>query len=253
MPFDFRKKVATNVEILKSKAAQVQAYGINIDTAMMVLIIFANVEHTQQHKWGREFRPAMQTIRAAYPYTNKHNDASLDAILKHLAAADSVRALREAPKTNTEAANAVSNEYTLLQQMMQEAQAQANDYEENAFAAAQSDSDSSTERSSHRKKKSSRCERDRGGCRDRSRGSSRRYHSHSRRRDDGEKPKNSKKYRPRVRGTQDANKCFYNKAYKGYIPLQVCGKIGMVYKKREKFPTELGGYSDSEGDSDLSA
>jgi hypothetical protein len=27
----------------------------------------------------------------------------------------------------------------------------------------------------------------------------------------------------------------------------------MVYKKREKFPTELGGYSDSEGDSDLSA
>jgi hypothetical protein len=37
-----------------------------------------------------------------YPYTHKHNDASLDAILKHLAAADSVRVLRKAPKPDND-------------------------------------------------------------------------------------------------------------------------------------------------------
>jgi hypothetical protein len=246
MPFDHRKKVATNVEILKSKAARVQAYGITIDTPMIVLIIFANIELAQQHEWGREFRPAMQSIRAAFPYSHKHDDASLATILQHLAAADSVRVLREAPEPDNEAANAVSNELSLLQQMMQEAQ----DYEEQAFAAAESDSDTSAER--NRRKKSSR-RRDNDRHRNRSRSSNRRYRSQSRRRDIEDKPKNKcphcKKYRPRVWGTHEADKCFYNKAYKGYRPLQVCGEIGMVFKKRDKFPKELGGYSDSEGES----
>lgn len=221
---------------------------------MIVLIIFANIEQAEQHEWGREFRPAMQTIRANYPYTHKHEDASLDDILKQLAVADSVCVLHKAPEPDTETANAVSNEFTLLQQKMQEAQSQATDYEENGFVAAQSDSDSSAEQSSYRRKKSSHHERDRGSCRNSSRGSSRRYRSSSQRRDDEEKPKNKcphcKKYRPRVRGTHDADKCFYNKAYKGYRPLQVCGEIGMVFKKCEKFPKELGVYSNSEGESD---
>jgi hypothetical protein len=30
-----------------------------------------------------------------------------------------------------------------------------------------------------------------------------------------------------------------------YRPLQVCGEIVVVFKKRDKFPKELGGYSDS--------
>jgi hypothetical protein len=106
MPFDHRKKVATNFEILKSKAARVQAYGITIDTPMIVLIIFANIEQAQQHKWGREFRPAMQSIGVAFPYSHKHDDASLATILQHLAAADSVRVLHEAPEPVNEAANA---------------------------------------------------------------------------------------------------------------------------------------------------
>jgi hypothetical protein len=81
MPFDHHKKVATNVKIFKSKAAQVQAYGITIDTPIIMLIIFANIEQAQQHEWGREFRPAMQSIRAAFPYSHKHDDASLATIL----------------------------------------------------------------------------------------------------------------------------------------------------------------------------
>ena len=101
-------------------------------------------------------------------------------------------------------------------------------------------------------KKSSR-RRDNDRHRNRSRSSNRRYRSQSRRRDIEDKPKNKcphcKKYRPRVWGTHEADKCFYNKAYKGYRPLQVCGEIGMVFKKRDKFPKELGGYSDSEGES----
>jgi hypothetical protein len=42
MPWDHCKKVATNVEIFKAKAAQIQTYGIDI-TPMIVLIIFRNI------------------------------------------------------------------------------------------------------------------------------------------------------------------------------------------------------------------
>jgi hypothetical protein len=142
--------------------------------------------------------------------------------------------------------HSIQRTFTYLQQMMQEAQ----DYKEQAFAAAESESDTSAERNRH-KKSSGRRDNDRR--QDRSQSSNRGYRSQSRRRDNDDKPKNKcpycKKYRPRVCGTHDADKCFYNKAYKGYRPLQVCGEIGMMFKKCDKFPKELGGYSNSEGES----
>ena len=152
MPFDFRKKVSTNVELLKANAAKVQSYGIKIDPAIQVLTIFANMDKAVQHEWGREFRPALQTLRTKYPYNYKHTDASMATILNELATADSVRDLKEAPEPETGAAMAVEEQLQLLQQMMQEGD---NDYEESAFAA-QSDSDTSTE--TKKKKKSRKTE-----------------------------------------------------------------------------------------------
>lgn len=248
MPWDHRKKVAMNVELIKAKAAQIQAYGIDISVPLIVLMVFSNIEQGQQHEWGREYRPAMQSIRADFPYSHKHNETSLNKILQHLAEADSVRTLKDAPEPESEpaTANSVSEDLTLLQQLMQDAK----NYEENALAAAESDSQSSVEERRHRKKKSNR--RERSG---RSKSYHRGHRSRSRpRRDAEDKPKNKcphcKKYRPRVWGTHDANKCFYNKAYKGYKPLQVCGELGIVYKKRDKFSKDMGGYSDSSGESE---
>jgi hypothetical protein len=63
-----------------------------------------------------------------YSYNHVHDDASLQDILEELAAGDSVRNLCEA--LGPERANAVGEQLTLLQQMMQ----RAHDYEEEAMA-----------------------------------------------------------------------------------------------------------------------
>jgi hypothetical protein len=80
----------------------------------------------------------LQAIRKKYPCNLVHDDASLQDILKELAAVDSVRNLRKAQEPKR--ANAVGEQLILmlLQQMMQ----QAHDYKEEAMAV-QSDSDSS--------------------------------------------------------------------------------------------------------------
>jgi hypothetical protein len=112
----------------------------------------------------------LQAIRKKYPYDHVHNDASLQDILKELAAADSVRNLREAPEP--ECANAVNEQYSLLQQMIQ----QANDCEEEAMVVhLDSETSADTKQSSksgHRTRKRSpeqgnrraRSSSRRGGC-----------------------------------------------------------------------------------------
>ena len=72
-PFNFRKKIATNVENMKAMAARVQAYGISVDTPLQALCIFANMEMAVQHKWGRAFCPAVQALRKKNKYNFKHN------------------------------------------------------------------------------------------------------------------------------------------------------------------------------------
>ena len=166
--FDFRKKVGVNVEMLKAKAAKVQSYGIKIDTALIVLTIFANVERAVTYEWAREFRPAMQVIRSKYNYDYTHDDTSLADILQQLAAADSVRNLKEAPEPEKGAAYAVQEQMTLLQQMMQDSM----DFEEDEAAmAVQSDSDSSIE--PRRRKKSTKQSRGKSRGRSNSRGRTR--------------------------------------------------------------------------------
>ena len=239
--FDFRKKVSHNVEILNVMAAKLQSYGITVDAATRVLTISANIENAMQHDWGRELRPAMQTIRQKYAYNHKHDDASLQDILTILAGADSVRILREAPEpSNYESAKAVSDSYALLQQMLQQT---TPDYEEQAFAAnsSGSESDESSTRDRKQRKKSTR--------HDRSRYRSNRGRSRSRGRDEDRelnKCKHCKEFR-QYSQEHDADRCFYNKKFKGWRPSKVCMEIGVTYRGKGAFTKAMGGWlSDDE-------
>ena len=235
--FDFRKKVSHNVEVLNVMAAKLQSYGITVDAATRVLTISANVENAMQHEWGRELRPAMQTIRQKYVYNYKHTEASLKDILTILSGADSVRILREAPEpSNYENANAVSESYALLQQMLHQ---HAPDYEENAFATQSSGSesdDSSASDECRQRKKTTR--------RDRSRHRGNRGRSRSRYRDEERelnKCKHCKEFRQYSR-EHDPDGCFYNKKFKGWRPSKVCMELGMTYRGKGAFTKSMGGW-----------
>jgi hypothetical protein len=183
--FDMRKKISTNMETLRAKANRIVAYGINHDESFLALTLMSNVTVAAQHEWGHEFRPAIQTIRMQYPYNHTHNATSLNKIMQELAAVDAVRSLKES--------------VSLLQQLMQSSQ----EYQESAMAAT-SDSESSGDRKT---RSSNRSGRGRSKSR-KSRGSGR-----------GEKNTctHYKKYRrKKAHPNIPEEKCFWNKAYKGY-------------------------------------
>jgi hypothetical protein len=75
------KKVITNVELLHAKIARMHSYGIVVDDAQLALVLLANVELTTSEAWGREFRPALQTIGRAYSYNYAHTSGSITTIL----------------------------------------------------------------------------------------------------------------------------------------------------------------------------
>jgi hypothetical protein len=233
-PYDFRKKVAVNFESQQAAAAKVGSYGITIGVDMMVLTLFANMDMAEQQEWGREFRTAMQSIRKKYPYHHVHDDASLQDILKELAAADSVRVLREAPEP--ESANAVGEQLTLLQKMMQQAQ----EYEEEAMGV-QSDSESSadTKKSKNNRKRSNSPD-----------GNRRRGRSNSR---NGNRERNKcphcKPYRRYANNKyHDEKKCYYNKQWKGWRPGYVCEELEIKFKPKAKFTRAMGGVKDASDD-----
>jgi hypothetical protein len=99
--FDFRKKIATNMEQLKAKVARITSYGITFDDIATALMLMANTKLASKHDWGREFRPALQEIRRKYKYNHRHDAASIAFMLKELAAADAVCQLSDAPKPTT--------------------------------------------------------------------------------------------------------------------------------------------------------
>jgi hypothetical protein len=117
-PFDFRKKIATNMEQLRTKVARVTSYGITHDETAVALTLLANIEQAAKHDWGREFRPALQEIRRQFKYNHKHTAASIATMTSELAVADAVRQLSDAPAPSTETANSVAESVALLTQMM---------------------------------------------------------------------------------------------------------------------------------------
>ena len=121
--FDWRQPASTNVGILRAKADRLQAYGVDVTTKQVVVVIMANVELAAREAYGTELKSSLQMLRRAYAYDYSHDDASLQTILTELAAADAVRRLRDAPAPNHHGtANAVQENYqqslTRLQQLM---------------------------------------------------------------------------------------------------------------------------------------
>ena len=53
--FDFRKKISANMEILQNLANRMSAYGIDIGTPAIALMLLASIKTATKHKYGREF------------------------------------------------------------------------------------------------------------------------------------------------------------------------------------------------------
>ena len=244
--FDFRKKVSANMELLRAKAGRMTAYGITVDDSQLALVLLANIDIASSHDWGREFRPTLQTIRRRFTYNHAHNATTVAAMLKELAGADGVRKLNDAPAP-TGTANAVSNQVSLLTQLLQQ-QHDASDTEHTeAASAVQTDSDSSTKHNNRHRDRGRDNERNnrRGGRRGGQRGTQRSNSRH---------PPNPcqhcKKFarrKPHPKTPED--RCFWNKRYKGYRGKWICDEMEIAYVPRHKFAADMGGYpSESDGD-----
>jgi hypothetical protein len=248
--FDFRKKVSANMELLRAKAGRMTAYGITVDDSQLALVLLANIDVATGHDWGREFRPTLQTIRRKYAYNHAHDAATVAAILKELAGADGVRKLNDAPAP-TGTANAVSNQVSLLTQLLQQQHGASDTENTECASAAQSDSDSSA---NHRHNNNR--QRDRGRDRDErnNRRGGKRGGQRGNQRSNSRHPPNPcphcKKFarrKPHPKTPED--RCFWNKRYKGYRGKWICDEMEMAYVPRHKFAADMGGYpSESDGE-----
>jgi hypothetical protein len=234
--FDFRKKVATNMEYLHAKVSRIVSYGISYDKTAQALTLLANIEYATNHDWGPKFCPVVQDFRRKYPYNHKHDATSLAYLLTKLTGADTVRVLTQAPEPTLESANAVADSVLLLTQMMQANQG----YEESAFAA-QSDSNSLGDCKTQNRRNTNQS---RGG-RSKSRNS----------RGGGGGNKSINKYCPhctkfkrrRKHPNLPNKRCFWNEKYKGYRAKWICDEMDIKYAGRHKFSSDMGGYpSDSD-------
>ena len=81
----------------------------------MTLILLANIHHAKEQEWGQEFRAAMSAIQKKYSYNHVHDATSMAYILKELAGADELRAMKLAPAPNINKANAVGKYRSILQ------------------------------------------------------------------------------------------------------------------------------------------
>jgi hypothetical protein len=63
MQFDFCKKVMDNVVLQKILVNKTTTFGVTVQVSLLVINLKANMENTQSHEWGREFRVSGHTIR----------------------------------------------------------------------------------------------------------------------------------------------------------------------------------------------
>ena len=68
----------------------------------------------KEQEWGQKIRAAMSEIRKQYSYDHVHNAKSMAYILKELAGADKLRAMKLAPAPNINKANAVGKYRSIL-------------------------------------------------------------------------------------------------------------------------------------------
>jgi hypothetical protein len=74
------------MELMKSNAAQMAAYGIVIGIPQLTLTLLANIKTATKSNYGREFCSAMHPIRKKYTYDHVHRATSLQTILRSLRA-----------------------------------------------------------------------------------------------------------------------------------------------------------------------
>jgi len=149
-PFDFRKKVSVNMELMQANAAQMARYGIVIGIPQLTLTLLANIETATKSNYGREFCSAMHAIRKKYTYNHVHDATLLQTILTELAGADGVRTLRDAPAPNAGTVHSVANSVSFLNSMMLNSDTNS-EYTESAYGAS-SDSGSSEEQCKSRER-----------------------------------------------------------------------------------------------------
>ncbi len=89
--FDFRQKMATCVEQIRTCAAKIGSYGIVVGEDIIALVIMANLEWASAQTWGNEHRISLQAIRRKYPYDTAHDKNTTRIILKELAATNKMR------------------------------------------------------------------------------------------------------------------------------------------------------------------
>jgi hypothetical protein len=167
-------------------------------------------------------------------------------MLKELAGANGMRKLNDAPAP-TGTANAVSNQVSLLTQLLQQ-QHDASDTEHTeAASAVQTDSDSSTKHNNRHRDRGRDNERNnrRGGRRGGQRGTQRSNSRHP----PNPCPHCKKFARRKPHPKTPEDRCFWNKRYKGYRGKWICDEMEIAYVPRHKFAADMGGYpSESDGD-----
>ena len=67
MTFDFpMKKIVTNVEQLRAKAAHLVTYGVTMYNMQVTNVILVNVDEATKHEYRHVSRAAIQTIRRKF-------------------------------------------------------------------------------------------------------------------------------------------------------------------------------------------
>jgi hypothetical protein len=109
-------------------------------------------------------------------------------------------------------------------------------YTESAYGVTSDSNSSKEERKPHaRERKKSQCSRLQGG------------HGKQKNDKDIEPKKNTcphcKKLHCKKPHQVEADKCIWNKKYKGYRFKSICNKLEVAFEPRHKFSTKLGGYA----------
>ena len=229
LEFDFRKTIAVNMSKIQVIRERLELAGIKTDVSQVALIMLANVENASQKEFGTQFIPVLQQISQDYSHDKVHDNSSLLAMKKKLAAVDAIRNLAAAPSDGSLAAAA--DDISIL---TAEFAADVDSFDDSA-AKSKTQTKSSTT-STRRGRSKSRAKSVSGTC-----PYCRKF---------GRKPKHA----------DDKNDtCWFNPKYKGWRPSFAVGMINkkagkdiIKYKGREYFTPDLGGYPTYKGEEQCS-
>jgi hypothetical protein len=163
-------------------------------------------------------------------------------MIQEYAAADRIQTLREALAHRKDEANLVG----VVSEQLAALQCAFDDYKESAYLVDE-DSSKSKKQESKKKKKDTKS---RHGCGGNSESKSSKHRSQLRGRSKStdRRKKNKCKHCKDAclyAGKHDVDKCFYNKKYKGWRPSKICKELGVTFKHRHEFMSDMGGFTSS--------